>query len=92
MDNEQTFKEKQKKNTQSITYVIIGALVIALALWGASKNKEKKYESCIEACKSNNQCLKKDFDSSDGSISGRLGKCVEYSEPTCNNICVEKYK
>ena len=63
-------------------------LVIVFIFVLSPKTRDKKYEDCMEACRLNNQCLKY----SEAQTIGRVVKCTEYSEPSCQNICVEKYK
>lgn len=72
-------------------FVILGVLLlIGAAGFGIySYNSTDKYAECVQACEDNRECLRSEINYSDNR---RPTNCVEYSDVSCKNICVEKYK
>jgi len=86
----------------AIRYYFLAAFIFLLIIVGYflydRYYKKNKYDDCIESCQKNNDCLREEVSNIEGDIvSNSYGKrqrtyCVEYSEASCNILCIKKYK
>jgi|GEM_PF-4430816 len=73
-------KQKQNNPWYKKWWVIIIIIVIAFYLY--QWNREKRYKGCTKACFMSNTCIEY----------SNYHNCTKWSQGSCENICIEKYK